>query len=79
MAHALSSALAEDPETVVISVDMVNAFSSVHRAAMFAAVQQSAPALLRTVQWAYGEETPLHIWGAHFPSRHSLACDRRPL
>ena len=52
------------PETVVISVDMANAFNSIHRAAMLAAVQQSAPALLPMVQWAYGDETPLHIVGA---------------
>ena len=49
---------------MVISVDMANAFNSIHRALMFAAVQQSAPALLPMVQWAYGEETPLHIVGA---------------
>ena len=61
---ALASALAQDPETVVISVDMANAFNSIHRAAMLAAVPQSAPALLPMVQWAYGDETPLHIVGA---------------
>ena len=61
--HALASALPEDPETVVISVDMANASNSIHRAATVAAMQQSAPALLPMVhvQWAYGEETPLHI------------------
>ena len=64
VAHALASALAEDPEMVVISVDMANAFNSVHRAPMFAAVQRFAPALLPVVQWAYGDETPLHIVGA---------------
>jgi len=31
---------------------------------MFAAVQQSVPDLLPMVQWAYGEEPPLHIRGA---------------
>ena len=64
VAHALASALAEDPETVVISVDAANAFNSIHRAAMLAVVQRSAPALLLMVQWAYGDETPLHIVGA---------------
>ena len=54
VAHTPVWALAEDPETVVISVDMANAFNSSHRAAMFAAVQQSAPVLLSMVQWAYG-------------------------
>ena len=63
VAQALASALAEDPEIVVISLDMANAFNSVHRAAMFAAVQ-SAPARLPMVLWAYGEDTRLHIVGA---------------
>ena len=60
------SAPTEDPETVVISVDMAMAFISIHRAAIFiiAAVQQSVPALLPMVQWAYGGETPLHVMGA---------------
>ena len=49
VAHALASTLAEDPETVVISVDMAYAFNSIHRAAIFAAVQQSVPALLPMV------------------------------
>ena len=35
VAHALASVLAEDPETVVISVDMANAFHIVLRAALF--------------------------------------------
>ena len=61
VAHALASVLAEDPETVVISADMANAFNSIPRAAMLSAAQHSAPALLPMVQWAYGEETPLHI------------------
>ena len=45
-------------------MDMANALNSIHRAAMLAAVQQSASALLPMVQWAYGDETPLHIVGA---------------
>ena len=49
---------------MVILVDMANAFNSIHWAAMLAAVQQSAPALLPMVQWAYGDETPLHTVGA---------------
>ena len=71
--HALESALAEDPETVVISLDMANAFNSIHRASMFVAVQQSAPALLLRVQWAYGEDTPLHTVGTPEGTRHVTA------
>ena len=64
MANAPASALAEDPGTLIISVDTANAFNSVHRDSIFAAVQQSGPALLPMMQWVYGEETPLHIVGA---------------
>ena len=52
VSHALASTLSEDSETVVLLVDMANAVNSFHRAAMFAAVQQSVPALLPMVQWA---------------------------
>ena len=64
MAHALASALSEDPEPVVMSVDMANAFNGIQWAAMPAAVWQSAPALLPMLQWVCGDETPLHIVGA---------------
>ena len=79
VAHSLAPALAEDPETVVISVDMANAFNSIHQAALFTAVQKSTPALLPMVQWAYGDETPLHIVGAPgalLPSYHSVERNR---
>ena len=53
--------LRQDPETVVISMDMTNAFNTIQRASMFAAVQRSAPPLLPMVQWAYGDETAQYI------------------
>ena len=43
---------------------MKNAFNSVSRAAMVAAVNARAPALLPVVQWAYGEATALRVIGA---------------
>ena len=60
--HALSAAIAEG--MAVFSVDMKNAFNSIDRAAVFAAVKARAPALLPVVQWVYGEATALHIVGA---------------
>ena len=60
-AHASALAELEDPETVVISVDMAIALNNIHQAAMFAAAQQSAPPLLPMVLWACGKDTPLHI------------------
>ena len=56
--HALTSAIAEEPDTVVVSVDMASAVNSIHRPPMFKALHHSAPALLRFVQWMYGDETP---------------------
>ena len=46
---------------MVISMDMANAFNTIHRASMFAAVQRSASAHLPMVQWTYGDETAQHI------------------
>ena len=62
--HAVRAALAADPEAVLLSVDMANAFNSVKRDAVFAAVRSRVPALLPFVLWAYGAPTALHIVGA---------------
>lgn len=62
VAHAVSAALEEG--LAVFTVDMQNAFNTLSRAAIFAAVKAAAPQLLPMVQWAYGEPTPLHIVGA---------------
>ena len=64
VAHAVSTALAVDPLNVVLSVDMANAFNTVNREAVFAAVQDRMPRLLPVVQWAYGAPSALHIVGA---------------
>ncbi len=62
--HAVSSALAADPRHVLLTVDMANAFNTVDRAAIFAAVQARMPSLLPVVHWAYGAATPLHVVGS---------------
>ena len=49
---------------MVISVDMANAFNSIHGAAMPPVVQQSSPAIRPMVQCAYGDATPLPIVGS---------------
>jgi len=61
LAHAVRTALDADPLTVVISIDAANAFNSLDRSALFAAVRKRAPALLPVVTWAYGAATDLHI------------------
>ena len=61
MAHALALALAEGVEMLVILVGMAIYSNSIRRTAMFAAVQQSAPALLPTVQRVCEDETAPHV------------------
>ena len=63
----LASALAEKPETVVISVDMANAFNSIHRAAMFAAVCAGSAA--DGAVCVRGRNAPAHRGG---PGGHSV-------
>ncbi len=64
VAHAIQTALDSNPEYVVLSVDMENAFNTVDRTAVFLAVKEHAPSLLPVVQWAYGQPTNLHVLGA---------------
>lgn len=64
VAHAVSTALAADPQNVVLSVDMANAFNTVSRDAVLGAVRERMPQLLPVVQWAYGFPSALHVIGA---------------
>ncbi|NJN00175.1 MAG: hypothetical protein HC793_00355 [Aquincola sp.] len=64
MAHAVITALESDEQNVALAVDCENAFNTLDRSAMFAAVKHRMPELLPVVQWAYGAGTPLHIVGA---------------
>lgn len=64
LVHAIRSALEEDPETALLTVDMANAFNTVDRSALLAAVKKRAPSLLPYVQWSYIAATDLHIMGA---------------
>jgi hypothetical protein len=64
VAHAIATALEADPLAVACAVDCENAFNTVSRAAVFAAVQSRMPQLLPVVQWAYGAATPLYVAGA---------------
>jgi hypothetical protein len=63
-AHAIATALEADPLAVACAVDCENAFNTVSRAAVFAAVQSRMRQLLPVVQWVYGAVTPLHVAGA---------------
>ena len=63
-AHGARAALLADPEAYLLTLDVENAFNSVSRSAIFEAVQDRVPQLLKFVQWAYGGHTDLHIMGA---------------
>ena len=43
---------------------MENAFNTLDRGEMLAAVRQHVPQMLPVMQWAYGEATTLHVLGA---------------
>ena len=64
MGHAIRAQLAADPEAVVITTDVANAFNSVGRDKVLAAVKEYAPSLLPFVTWSYGAATALHVAGA---------------
>ena len=74
VAHALSNALESDPQHVLLSVDMENAFNTVSRDAVFATVRERMPQLLPVVQWAYGTPTALHVVGAPEGTEPVLSC-----
>ena len=74
VAHAVSAALATDPQNILLSVDMANAFNTVSRDAVFTAVQERMPQLLPVVQWAYGTPSALHVVGAAEGTEPVLSC-----
>ena len=55
-----------DNPTVVIAVDMSNAFNSIQRGAIFDALQGTAPGLQPLFRWQYGTPSPLHLSNGHF-------------
>ena len=63
-AHAVNAALAADPEAMALHMDIRNAFNTVGRDAIFAAVKRESPQLLPFVTWAYGAATNLVVLGA---------------
>lgn len=74
LVHAVRSALAADPDAALLTVDMANAYNTVDRSALFAAVQRHVPSLLAYVQWSYGAPTDLHIVGASADTAPVSSC-----
>jgi hypothetical protein len=59
--HALRAGIAAAPASVTVQVDWQNAFNTLRRDKMLAAVQQRCPALLPLAMWAYGRHSHLIV------------------
>ena len=62
--HAVKAALAADPQAAALHMDVRNAFNTLGRDAVLAAVKRDEPRLLPFVQWAYGAATDLVVLGS---------------
>ena len=62
VAHDIVTALESNEQNVALSIDCQNAFNTLDRAAMFAAVKGYMPELLPVVQWAHGPRRPSMWW-----------------
>jgi hypothetical protein len=59
--HTMRAGMAADPGCITMQVDWQNAFNTVPRDRMLAAVAQRCPALLPMVAWAYGQHSRLLV------------------
>jgi hypothetical protein len=59
--HALRAGMTADPGCTTVQVDWQNAFNTVRRERMLAAVAQLCPALLPMVAWAYSPHSRLLV------------------
>jgi hypothetical protein len=62
--HAVRSALASDPEALLLSLVWRNAFNTVSRATIFQAVGTNAPSVMPFLRWAYGGPSRIFVRGA---------------
>jgi hypothetical protein len=59
--HALRAGISADPGCITVQVDWQNAFNTLRRDCMLAAVEQRCPALLPMAAWAYGRHSHLLV------------------
>jgi hypothetical protein len=71
--HVVRSALASDPEALLLSLECRNAFNTVSRAAILEAVATSAPSVMPFLRWAYGGPSRIFIRGAPHDTDHIYA------
>lgn len=72
--HSYDTALCQQPEQdrTMIAIDLKNAFNSVSRRTMSAAVRQHCPSLVRFFKWAYGKHTAIVLHDRHAHSTHQI-------
>ena len=61
--HAVAAGAKQHPGDVTLQIDCKNAFNTISRTSMLAAVAEQAPALLPLATWTYQEASPLLIPG----------------
>ena len=70
MGHAVQTGLDNHPRDITVQLDCKNAFNTVSRQHMLAAVQHTAPQLSPLVWWMYGQPSDLVVpnappWGTY--------------
>jgi hypothetical protein len=75
--HSLRSGIEADPGSITVQLDFRNAFNSVHREAMLAAIAEHEGSLLPFAAWKYGKPSRLFPVGApegtaHIPSQDGI-------
>jgi hypothetical protein len=61
VSHALRAGMVADRGCITVQVDWQNAFLTVRRDRLLAAVKQRCPTLLPMVAWAYGQQSRLLV------------------
>ena len=63
---------ATDPHRILVKLDLENAFNSVDRMAILAAVREVAPSLAPWADFVYGEMSTLWLDGRQVPSQRGV-------
>jgi hypothetical protein len=71
--HALVSGIATRVDVVTVATDLENAFNTIDRSAVFAAVAKREPGILPYVRWLYGTPTQLHVIGTPLEAQPILS------
>jgi hypothetical protein len=75
--HALRAGIAADPGCITVQIDWQNAFDTLSRDRMLAAVEERCPALLPMVAWAYKQPSRLPVHKAPGVVIHSRSGVRQ--